>query len=74
VIARELAEGPTLVLGYTKSAVVYGWQTPPETAYRHRDRRSTIRNELKTTRRASRHFAINAHPAPAAAKAVSGHD
>jgi 2-(1,2-epoxy-1,2-dihydrophenyl)acetyl-CoA isomerase len=34
-IARELAEGPTLVLGYTKSAVVHGWQTPPETAYRH---------------------------------------
>ena len=34
-IARELAEGPTLVLGYTKSAVVHGWQTPLETAYRH---------------------------------------
>jgi len=34
-IARELAEGPTLVLGYTKSAVLHGWQTPPETAHRH---------------------------------------
>jgi 2-(1,2-epoxy-1,2-dihydrophenyl)acetyl-CoA isomerase len=34
-IARELADGPTLVLGYTKSAIVHGWQTPPETAYRH---------------------------------------
>lgn len=33
-IARELAEGPTLVLGYTKSAFVHGWQMPPETAYR----------------------------------------
>ena len=33
-LARELANGPTLVLGYTKSAVVHGWQTSPETAYR----------------------------------------
>src|SRR5260370_4599067 len=36
-IALELAEGPTLVLGYTKAAVVHGWQTPLETAYRHQD-------------------------------------
>ncbi len=34
-LARELSEGPTLVLGYTKSAVVHGWQAPPETAYRY---------------------------------------
>jgi len=34
-LARELADGPTLVLGLTKSAVVQGWQTPPETAYRY---------------------------------------
>jgi 2-(1,2-epoxy-1,2-dihydrophenyl)acetyl-CoA isomerase len=33
-LARGLAEGPTLVLSYTKSAVVNGWQAPPETAYR----------------------------------------
>ncbi|MGH7932905.1 MAG: enoyl-CoA hydratase/isomerase family protein [Candidatus Binataceae bacterium] len=34
-LARGLAEGPTLVLGYTKSAIVHGWQTPPEIAYRY---------------------------------------
>jgi len=33
-LARELAEGPTLVLGYTKSAIVNGWEASPETAYR----------------------------------------
>jgi 2-(1,2-epoxy-1,2-dihydrophenyl)acetyl-CoA isomerase len=33
--ARGLAAGPTLVLGYTKSAVVHGWDAPPEIAYRH---------------------------------------
>jgi len=34
-LARGLAEGPTLVLGYTKSAVIHGWGRPPETAYRY---------------------------------------
>jgi 2-(1,2-epoxy-1,2-dihydrophenyl)acetyl-CoA isomerase len=34
-IARELADGPTLVLAYTKSAIVNGWQESPETAYRY---------------------------------------
>jgi 2-(1,2-epoxy-1,2-dihydrophenyl)acetyl-CoA isomerase len=34
-IARELAAGATLVLGYTKSAVVNGWDQVPGTAYRH---------------------------------------
>jgi 2-(1,2-epoxy-1,2-dihydrophenyl)acetyl-CoA isomerase len=34
-IARELAEGPTLVLAYTKSAIVNGWGMAPETAYRY---------------------------------------
>jgi enoyl-CoA hydratase/carnithine racemase len=34
-IARELAEGPTLVLAYTKSAIVNGWEAPPEVAYRY---------------------------------------
>jgi 2-(1,2-epoxy-1,2-dihydrophenyl)acetyl-CoA isomerase len=33
-IARQLAEGPTLVLAYTKSAIVNGWETSPELAYR----------------------------------------
>jgi len=33
-LARSLAEGPTRVLSYTKSAVLHGWQMPPETAYR----------------------------------------
>jgi enoyl-CoA hydratase/carnithine racemase len=33
-LARELAEGPTLVLAYTKSAIVNGWEAPPEIAYR----------------------------------------
>ena len=34
-MARELAAGATLVLGYTKSAVVNGWDQVPGTAYRH---------------------------------------
>lgn len=34
-IAQELADGPTLVLAYTKSAIVNGWDVPPETAYRY---------------------------------------
>jgi enoyl-CoA hydratase/carnithine racemase len=34
-LARELADGPTLVLGFTKSAIVNGWQAAPETAYRY---------------------------------------
>jgi 2-(1,2-epoxy-1,2-dihydrophenyl)acetyl-CoA isomerase len=33
-IAQALAEGPTSVLGYTKSAIVNGWESSPETAYR----------------------------------------
>jgi 2-(1,2-epoxy-1,2-dihydrophenyl)acetyl-CoA isomerase len=33
-IARQLAEGPTLVLAYTKSAIVNGWEAPPDLAYR----------------------------------------
>jgi enoyl-CoA hydratase/carnithine racemase len=34
-LALELGGGPTLVLGLTKSAVVHGWQAPPEIAYRY---------------------------------------
>jgi enoyl-CoA hydratase/carnithine racemase len=34
-IASELAEGPTLVLAYTKSAIVNGWEALPGVAYRH---------------------------------------
>jgi 2-(1,2-epoxy-1,2-dihydrophenyl)acetyl-CoA isomerase len=34
-LARELAQGPTLIYGYTKSAVVHGWEAPPETAYEY---------------------------------------
>jgi enoyl-CoA hydratase/carnithine racemase len=34
-LARALAEGPTLVLAYTKSAIVNGWQSPSEIAYRY---------------------------------------
>lgn len=33
-IARTLADGPTLVLSYSKAAVVSGWQQPPDVAYR----------------------------------------
>jgi 2-(1,2-epoxy-1,2-dihydrophenyl)acetyl-CoA isomerase len=33
-LARSLAAGPTLVLAYTKSAIVNGWQQPPGIAYR----------------------------------------
>src|SRR5579863_5866923 len=33
-LAQQLADGPTLVLGLTKAAVVQGWESPPETAYR----------------------------------------
>jgi 2-(1,2-epoxy-1,2-dihydrophenyl)acetyl-CoA isomerase len=34
-IARELAEGPTLVLAYTKSAIINGWEASPEMTYRY---------------------------------------
>ena len=34
-IGRELADGPTLVLAYTKSAIVNGWEASPEVAYRY---------------------------------------
>jgi len=34
-LAQGLADGPTAVLGYTKSAVVNGWEASPENAYRH---------------------------------------
>jgi 2-(1,2-epoxy-1,2-dihydrophenyl)acetyl-CoA isomerase len=34
-LAQGLADGPTSVLGYTKSAVVNGWEASPENAYRH---------------------------------------
>jgi len=33
-IALALADGPTSVLGYTKSAIVNGWESSPETAFR----------------------------------------
>jgi enoyl-CoA hydratase/carnithine racemase len=33
-MARELAQGPTLVLAFTKSAIVNGWEAVPEVAYR----------------------------------------
>jgi 2-(1,2-epoxy-1,2-dihydrophenyl)acetyl-CoA isomerase len=34
-LTQGLADGPTAVLGYTKSAVVNGWEVSPENAYRH---------------------------------------
>jgi len=34
-LARELAQGPTLIYGHTKSAIVHGWEAPPETAYEY---------------------------------------
>jgi enoyl-CoA hydratase/carnithine racemase len=34
-LAHSLAEGPTLVLAYTKSAIVNGWEAPPQVAYRY---------------------------------------
>jgi enoyl-CoA hydratase/carnithine racemase len=34
-VARELADGPTLVLAYTKSAILNGWHSPPKVAYRY---------------------------------------
>jgi 2-(1,2-epoxy-1,2-dihydrophenyl)acetyl-CoA isomerase len=35
-LARELAQGPTLIYGYTKSAIVHGWEeSSVETAYEH---------------------------------------
>jgi 2-(1,2-epoxy-1,2-dihydrophenyl)acetyl-CoA isomerase len=34
-VARELADGPTLVLAYTKSAIINGWEASPELAYRY---------------------------------------
>jgi 2-(1,2-epoxy-1,2-dihydrophenyl)acetyl-CoA isomerase len=34
-LARELAQGPTLIYGYTKSAIVHGWEATPEAAYEY---------------------------------------
>ncbi len=35
-LARELAQGPTLIYGYTKSAIVHGWEeSSVEAAYEH---------------------------------------
>jgi enoyl-CoA hydratase/carnithine racemase len=34
-LARELANGPTLVYGHTKSSIVHGWEAAPETAYEY---------------------------------------
>jgi 2-(1,2-epoxy-1,2-dihydrophenyl)acetyl-CoA isomerase len=31
--ARTLAQGPTQAYGFTKAAIIRGWQTPPDTAY-----------------------------------------
>jgi len=33
--AEELAQGPTRIYGLTKSAIVRGWETAPETAYQY---------------------------------------
>lgn len=34
-LAATLADGPTQIYGFTKSAVIHGWQTPPERAYEY---------------------------------------
>jgi enoyl-CoA hydratase/carnithine racemase len=34
-LAAELADGPTLIYGHTKSAIVHGWEASPETAYEY---------------------------------------
>lgn len=34
-LARELANGPTLVYSHTKAAIVHGWETAPEIAYEY---------------------------------------
>jgi enoyl-CoA hydratase/carnithine racemase len=35
-LARELAQGPTLTYGYTKSAIIHGWEAPTvESAYEY---------------------------------------
>jgi enoyl-CoA hydratase/carnithine racemase len=34
-VARELAEGPTTVHGYTKTAIISGWEESPPVAYRY---------------------------------------
>ena len=38
-IARELADGPTAVYGYTKAAVINGWEASPPVAVAIRVRR-----------------------------------
>src|SRR5262249_48680543 len=46
-IADELAHGPTLVLAYTKSAIVNGWEVPPEDAYRHQGQAVTLSQQTE---------------------------
>jgi enoyl-CoA hydratase/carnithine racemase len=33
--ARALAQGPTQAYGFTKAAIIHGWQAPPETAFEY---------------------------------------
>jgi len=34
-LAHELSKGPTLIYGFTKSAIIHGWEALPETAYEY---------------------------------------
>ncbi len=34
-LAREIGEGPTQIYGFTKSAVIHGWEVAPERAYEY---------------------------------------
>jgi len=34
-LAHELAQGPTQIYGFTKSAVIHGWEVAPERPYEY---------------------------------------
>jgi len=61
-IARELAEGPTLVLAYTKSAIVNGWTAPAETAYRYQGQAVTLSQQTEDLAEGIRAFREKRRP------------
>lgn len=59
-VAHELAEGPTTVYGYTKAAIINGWDTIPSVAYRHQGQAMINSAHTKDFKEGSRRFARSA--------------
>src|SRR5712692_3222798 len=68
----RVGRGPTLILGYEVGCRPWLADTPGNGVPAPGTGGSIIRNELKITPRASRHFGRSVHPAFAAAEALTG--